>query len=35
MTPEERMEYHEQWLHSLESNHSQMASDLAQVTRVM
>ena len=33
MTIEERIELHDQWLLSMESNHSQIAADLAQVTR--
>ena len=31
MTPEERLELHEQWLLSMESNHSQMSADLAEL----
>ncbi len=29
MTPEERFEMHEQWLHSMDSNHAQFAEELA------
>ena len=33
MSPEERLEFHEQWLHSLESNQQQIMADVAAVTR--
>ena len=33
MTFEERLQYHEQWLLSMESNHSQISADLAAVVR--
>lgn len=33
MSIEERIELHEQWLRSMESNHSQISADLAAVTR--
>ena len=33
MTLEERIELHEQWLLSMESNHSQFAADLAALGR--
>ena len=33
MTIEERIELHEQWLHSIESNLSRVVDDLAAVTR--
>ena len=34
MTIEERIELREQWLHSIESNHNQIVSDLARTERV-
>ena len=33
MSIEERMEYHEQWLRSLESGHSQIVADLGAIDR--
>ncbi len=33
MSLEERVEMHDQWLRSMESNHSQMASSLAELER--
>ncbi len=33
MTPEERIELHDQWLLSMESNHSQFAANLAALER--
>ncbi len=35
MTPEERIELHDQWLLSMESNHSQFAANLAALEREM
>ncbi len=35
MTPEERIELHDQWLLSMESNHSQFAAHLAALERDM
>ena len=32
MTPEERIEYHDQWLQSIESNQSRLSADLARVS---
>ena len=32
MTPEERMEYHEQWLRSMESNQAQFAENMGHLT---